>query len=632
MEQKMKKFYLTTPIYYVNDLPHLGHAYTTILADVIKRFKMLQGYEVYLLTGTDEHGQKIEKSAEKMGLSPKQLADRVVDRYKALWKTFNISYDKFIRTTDEYHILGVQKIFQRVFENKDIYEGEYRGYYCISCEFYLPETAQEGPEGTRICPDCGKRCNQIAEKCFYFRLSAYQEKLLQFYEQHPDFIVPESRFNEVKAFVKAGLRDLSISRASVKWGIPVPFAPEQTIYVWFDALSNYITAVNYLEEDERFKKFWPADLHIMAKDILRFHAVYWPAFLMAAGLTPPRQELIHGWWLKDDRKMSKSAGNVLDPAILLEYFSADAIRYFLVREAAIGNDGNFSHEGFLTRINADLSNDWGNLVSRALAMTAKYFQNRIPEKIELREREKMLEQSFFRMQPEVIRYFESYQFNRGLEIVFDYINQLNRYIVEAEPWNLARLPEKRAYLAGVLASVVEAIANVNSLLWPIMPVACEKVAAAIGQKQFSLEWQKIKLPLQIQELDILFPRIEQSEFFALEQKREQEADNLIEIDDFKKIELVAAEVLEASRVENAEKLLQLKIDLGDQVRYIIAGIAQFYKPEELIGKKIVVLKNLKPAKIRGLLSQGMLLAAADSQNRPFVAFLPQETPNGARLK
>ena len=317
----MQKFYLTTPIYYVNDMPHIGHAYTTIMADVIKRYKKLRGFDVFLLTGTDEHGQKIERSAAKQGLSPKQLADKVVDRYKSLWKTLDIDYDHFIRTTDEYHVRGVQKIFDRVKANGDIYTGEYAGHYCVSCESFVTE-AESGAHEHRVCGDCGKATSLITEKCYFFRLSAYRDSLMRFYEENPDFIVPRARMNEVLSFVRMGLRDLSVSRSTVKWGVPVPGDPEQTVYVWFDALTNYITAIDYLGEGEQFQKFWPADLHVMAKDILKFHAVYWPAFLMAAGLQPPRRELIHGWWLKDEKKMSKSTGNVLDPQILLKYFSS----------------------------------------------------------------------------------------------------------------------------------------------------------------------------------------------------------------------------------------------------------------------------------------------------------------------
>ena len=372
----MEKFYLTTPIYYVNDVPHIGHAYTTILADVIKRYKQLRGYQVLFLTGTDEHGQKIERSAAKQGLTPKQLADSMVEHFKELWQTLNIDYDIFIRTTDEVHIKGVQKIFARVMEKGDIYLGEYAGHYCISCENFIPDSAEESADGKRTCPDCGRPTdNRVKEKCYFFRLSAYGDKLLKFYEENPDFVTPRSRMNEVVSFVKMGLRDLSVTRSTVKWGVPVPGDPQQTIYVWFDALSNYITAIDYLNEGERFAAFWPADLHIMAKDILKYHAVYWPAFLMAAGLPLPKKELIHGWWLKDEKKMSKSSGNVLDPHILLKHFSADAIRYFLMREASIGADGNFSHEGFISRVNTDLTNDWANLVSRTTGMIEKYFAN-----------------------------------------------------------------------------------------------------------------------------------------------------------------------------------------------------------------------------------------------------------------
>jgi methionyl-tRNA synthetase len=633
----MEKFYLTTPIYYVNDVPHIGHAYTTILADVIKRYKQLRGYRVFFLTGTDEHGQKIERSAVRQGLAPKQLADSMVERFKELWRILNIGYDMFIRTTDEIHVKGVQKIFSRVKERGDIYLGEYAGHYCISCENFIPDSVEETTDGKKVCPDCGRPTdNRVKEKCYFFRLSAYGDKLLKFYEENPDFVTPRSRMNEVVSFVKMGLRDLSVTRSTVKWGVPVPGDPQQTVYVWFDALSNYVTAIDYLDEGERFGAFWPADLHIMAKDILKYHAVYWPAFLMAAGLPLPRKELIHGWWLKDEKKMSKSSGNVLDPHILLKYFSADAIRYFLMREAPIGADGNFSHEGFISRVNTDLTNDWANLVSRTTGMIEKYFANSFQDAALYTGKEEEIRQRYCELENGVLDCFDQYQFNRGLESIFEYVNQLNRYIVEAQPWNLAKETENLPRLAAVLKTLARAILSVNTLLSPILPETAAKVRAIFNSPELELGWKNLPEAFAINPGAQLFPRVDSKVFFGEVPQGDAvpqvDPTGLIEIQDFKKVQMVVARVLAAEKVQKADKLLQLKIDTGSDTRTLVAGIAQYYKPEELIGRKIIIVKNLKPAKLRGILSQGMILAASDAANRPYIPVLPDDTPVGAILK
>jgi len=649
----MPKFYLTTPIYYVNDIPHIGHAYTTVMADVIKRYKKLRGYQVLFLTGTDEHGQKIERSASKQGLTPKQLADSMVERFKQLWQILNIDYDHFIRTTDEEHIKGVQKIFAKVKEKDDIYLGEYAGHYCISCENFIPDSAEETADGKKTCPDCGRLTdNRVKEKCYFFRLSAYGDKLLKFYEENPDFVTPRTRMNEVISFVKMGLKDLSITRSTVKWGVPVPDDPQQTIYVWFDALANYITAIDYLNEGEQFTTYWPADLHIMAKDILKYHAIYWPAFLMAAGLPLPKKELIHGWWLKDEKKMSKSSGNVLDPHILLKYFSSDAIRYFMMREASIGADGNFSHEGFINRVNTDLTNDWANLVSRTTGMIEKYFNNTFNQKALYTEKEEIIRNNYIELEQRVLNCFDQYQFNRGLEDIFEYINHLNRYIVAAQPWNLAKTQESLPRLEGVLKTLARAILSVNTLLSPILPDTAAKVRLIFNHDDVQLGWKNLPEIFAINKGEQLFPRVDSKVFFgetpqgdaALQAGAAAEATpslstdqntadaNIIEIEDFKKVQMVVALVLEAEKVEKADKLLKLKIDTGDGTRTLVAGIALFYKPEDLVGRKIIVVKNLKPAKLRGIISQGMILAASDAGNRPYIPILPDDTPIGAILK
>jgi methionyl-tRNA synthetase len=666
-ESVMEKFYLTTPIYYVNDVPHIGHAYTTILADVIKRYKQLRGYRVLFLTGTDEHGQKIERSAAKQGLTPKQLADSMVERFKELWRTLDIGYDQFIRTTDEVHVKGVQKIFTKVMEKGDIYLGEYAGHYCISCENFIPDSVEETADGRKVCPDCGRPTdNRVREKCYFFRLSAYADRLLKFYAENPDFVAPRSRMNEVVSFVKMGLRDLSVTRSTVKWGVPVPGDPQQTVYVWFDALSNYITAIDYLGEGARFHEYWPADLHIMAKDILKYHAVYWPAFLMAAGLPLPRKELIHGWWLKDEKKMSKSSGNVLDPHILLKHFNADAIRYFLMREASIGADGNFSHEGFIGRINTDLTNDWANLVSRTTGMIGKYFAGSFRDAAAYTEKEKAVRDRYAELERSVLDCFDQYQFNRGLESIFEYVNGLNRYIVEAQPWNLAKDEANLPRLAGVLKTLARAILSVNALLSPILTGTAAKVRVIFNSSDSGLGWKDLPEAFAISPGEQLFPRVDSKAFFsetevpkedAMSQedtsRPTREADKevpradavppaaapppgsaaeVIEIGDFKKVQMVVASVLAAEKVEKADKLLQLKVDTGGDTRTLVAGIAQYYRPEDLVGRKIIIVKNLKPAKLRGILSQGMILAASDAGNRPYIPILPDDTPVGAILK
>jgi len=640
-----EKFYITTPIYYVNDIPHIGHAYTTIMADVIKRYKKLRGFNVFFLTGTDEHGQKIEENAKKKGISPKALADSVVVRFKELWKKLNIDYDKFIRTTDDYHIDGVKKLFKKVMDKGDIYPGDYEGHYCISCESFVTDMAENTQNGNKVCPDCGKETKKVTEKCYFFKLSAYQDKLLDFYKNNPDFLFPASRMNEVKSFVEMGLRDLSITRSTVEWGIPVPDDEEQTVYVWFDALTNYITAVNYVDEDENFKKMWPANLHIMAKDILKFHAVYWPAFLMAADLPLPDRELVHGWWLKDDKKMSKSTGNVLDPNILFEFFNSDAIRYFLMREAPIGSDGNFSHQGFVNRINTDLSNDWGNLVSRTTGMIEKYFDGKIDINPAFDNNDNRIKDLYSDTQKDVFDFFDNYKYNRGIERIFEFISELNKYIVKSKPWEMAKKSSEKNKLAAVMITLADAILSINALLAPVIPETSGKIKKIFPDNIEGFGWRELKGTINIGKSLQLFPRVDLKVFLnetnensddkkpvkKKEEKSKME-EGLIGFEEFKKVQMVVALIKSAEKIENADRLLKLEVDTKEDQRTLVAGIAQYYKPEDLVGRKIIIVKNLKPAKLRGVLSQGMILAASDKNGRPYIPIIPDETPVGAILK
>ena len=647
MDEKPKQtFYITTPIYYVNDVPHIGHAYTTIIADALSRYNKLAGKKVFFLTGTDEHGQKIEKSAQEKGIKPIELADKVVKRFKSLWEELDISYDYFIRTTEKRHENGVQDLFRKLKEKGDIYKGVYEGYYCVSCENFLSEDVPLEKEGHKICPDCGKEAGKVSEDCYFFRLSAYQDRLLELYEKDdPPFVRPESRLNEIRSFVKKGLKDLSITRSTVKWGISVPDDPDQSIYVWFDALNNYLTGIGYGWDKELYQTFWPPDIHLIGKDILRFHAVYWPAFLMAGDFPLPKTVYGHGWWLKDKTKMSKSRGNVLDPNIILKSFGTDALRYFLLREIPIGMDGNFSHEGFIHRCNSDLANDLGNLVQRTLIMIRKYFNAKIDTLGEEKSDDISLRKRFDVLKSRVMEHYDNYSINRALEEIWSYIGSVNKYLADSEPWSLAKDETQKKRLARILYQAACALRGISTLLYPVMPESAQKIWDFLGEekkiedeKLDNLKFEDYEVSREIKNPEPIFPRVDLKDFLKEEEKSDIETSkkegemSQISFNEFKKMDLRVAEILSAEKVEGTRKLIKLEVDIGDEKRQMVAGILETYEPEDLVGKKLVVIANLEPATIHGIESQAMLLAAMKDDGTAVIPFFTEDIPAGAKVQ
>lgn len=637
-----KQFYLTTPLYYVNGVPHVGHVYTTVIADAIARFKRLQGQRVCALTGTDEHGLKIERAAREAGLSPQELTDRYAAEFQRTWERFGLKFDAFIRTTEERHAKAVAEFARRIKEQGYIYLGEYSGNYCVSCEAYAPD-------GEDRCPDCGRPTEFMKEESYFFKLSAFQERLLCFYESHPDFVLPATRMNEIVSFVRSGLKDVSISRTSFRWGIPLPDDPRHIFYVWFDALTGYLSGVGFGTDDASFAARWPADVQLIGKDILRFHAVYWPAFLMAAGLEPPRHILVNGWWTVEGEKMSKSRGNFITAEELLEKLPPDCIKYFLLREISIGGDGDFSWEAVVNRCNSELANDLGNLANRTLKMIDNYFAGVVPEKSE----DEGGDRELIRFSQETValyrEQFERLQVSKALETVWELVAAANRYLVANEPWALARNAAKRERLATVLYNTAETIRLIAALVSPVLPDGAQSIFRQLGMDRAvetlsvdDLKWGKLPAGSRLGPIEAIYPRLDPA---ALRGGRAEEEETAasnnppgaqseeaerISIDDFAKVEMRVGRIVSAERIPKSEKLLKLQVDLGRETRQVVAGIAEAYDPEELPGRLVVVVTNLKPARLMGVKSNGMIVAA-DVGGRPVLATFAEDVPLGTRL-
>ena len=631
-------FYISTPIYYPSDKLHIGHAYCTTIADSMARYKRLTDVDVLFVTGSDEHGQKIQRKAAEQNITPKEYVDKIVARFQALWEKLNISNDEFIRTTEKRHYNVVQEIFKKIYDKGDIYKSTYEGLYCTPCEtFWIERQLVDGK-----CPDCGRPVETVQEESYFFRMSKYQDRLLQFIEDNPDFIQPVSRKNEMINFIKGGLEDLCISRTTFDWGIPVPIDNKHVIYVWFDALSNYLTAAGYLSDTEKFNKFWPADIHLVGKEIVRFHTIIWPIILMALELELPKKVYGHGWLVVDGDKMSKSKGNVIDPVALIDEFGADSIRYFLLREINLGLDGNFSREALIQRINADLANDLGNLLHRTLSMVNKFNGGLVKNTKVLEDVDTEL---IALAQNTVKQYQDSMdkmEISVAIRTVWNLISRSNKYIDLTGPWALAKDESKQERLQTVMYNLIESLRIISVLIAPFMPNTAPKIWKQLGLGEFSKvkfkdikEWGTVMTETKVEQPEQIFPRIEEEKAEAVaktvvpavvEQKKDEVE---ITIDEFAKVDLRVVKVLAAEKVEKADKLLKLKVDLGTEQREIVSGIAKHYAPEELVGKNVVMVINLKPAKIRGIVSQGMVLAASCGDELKVVEV---EMPEGSKVK
>lgn len=649
--KKNKTFYLTTPIYYPSDKLHIGHAYTTVAGDAMARYKRLRGYDVMYLTGTDEHGQKIERKAEEKGVSPQQFVDEIVNGIKDLWSQLDISYDDFIRTTEQRHKDIVQNIFDRLLDQGDIYLDEYEGLYCTPCEsFYTERQLKEGN-----CPDCGRPVEKVREQSYFFKMSKYADRLLKYYEDNPEFIQPESRRNEmINNFIKPGLEDLAVSRTSFEWGIQVPEDPKHVIYVWIDALSNYISALGYgTDNDEKYKEYWPADVHLVGKEIIRFHTIYWPIMLMALDLPLPKKVFGHGWLLMKDGKMSKSKGNVVDPVPLIDRYGLDALRYYLLREVPFGSDGVFTPESFVERVNFDLANDLGNLLNRTIAMIEKYFKGEIPNYIKgATEFDSGLVQLADTTIKKVEDSLEKMEFSVALSSIWQLVSRTNKYIDETQPWVLAKDEAQRGVLGSVLYHLAESLRMVSILIQPFMTKTPKKIWEQLNISNDETTWSSLKTFGQltagnkVNKAEPIFPRLDVAEEVAHivkmmegsssapkegEVKVEAPVSDEISIDDFMNVDLRVAQVIKAEPVKKANKLLKIQLDLGYEQRQVVSGIAKYYKPEELVGRKVICVTNLKPIKLRGELSQGMILAASHGDQLT-LATVEDSLPNGSQVK